>query len=234
LTLYGVTTNGGMADLLAVPAHCVHPLSGGITMTMAALCEPLAVCVRAMRLANVGPGDRVAVLGAGSIGLIAIVAARAAGAKDVYITARHEHQREFARALGATEVFADGTSAATALGERLVDVVIETVGGEADTLVEAIHLARPGGTIAVLGAFTGAPPIPALMVMAKELHLVGSSCYAHDTPEGDFALATQLAQRHQDDLVALVTHTFALDQVAAAFATAEDKGTGSIKIHVRP
>jgi threonine dehydrogenase-like Zn-dependent dehydrogenase len=234
LTLFGVTTNGGMADLLAVPAQCLHPIAADVSLTMAALCEPLAVCLRAARLADIGPGDRVAILGAGSIGLVAIVAARAAGAEEVYITARHPHQQALAQAMGADRVFANGRDAAAALGNENVDVVIETVGGEADTLTEAIYLARPGGTIAMLGAFAGTPEVPAFVFMAKELRLVGSNCYGHDGPHGDFALATQLAQKYQDDLLPLVTHTFALDQVAEAFATAEDKSTRSVKVHVQP
>ncbi len=234
LTLFGVTASGGMAEQLSVPAACVYPVAEGVSDTMAALCEPLAVCLRAVRLADVAMGHRVAILGAGSIGLCAIVAAQAAGAREVFVTARHGHQRELALDLGATEVFADGRSATAALGDQHVDVVLETVGGSARTLAEAIHLVRPGGVIGMVGAFDGSTPIPAFQFMAKELRMVGSSCYGHEGPEKDFAQATRLAAAYQDALVPLVTHTFALDEVEAAFATAEDKSTGSIKVHVRP
>ena len=73
---------------------------------MAALSEPTAVAVHATRLAAVGADQRVLILGAGAIGLLAVVAARAAGAADVWITARHPHQAAAARRLGATRVFA--------------------------------------------------------------------------------------------------------------------------------
>lgn len=234
LTLYGVTANGGMADYLVVPEHCVYTLPGSTGATVAAMCEPLAVCVRGYRLGGLCPGARVGIVGAGSIGLVGIIAARAMGAAAVYVTARHPHQQALARELGAAEVFADARAAVAALGETHVDFVLETVGGTADTLTESIHLARAGGTICMLGAFAGMIPIPAFQFLAKELNLVGSSCYAHDGPDPDFGLAVKLAPRYRDELAKLVTHTFAIDEVAQAFATAEDKTTGSIKVHVRP
>ena len=86
----------------------------------------------------------------------------------------------------------------------------------------------------MLGAFEGSPALPAFQFLGKELHLVGSSCYGHEGPEADFASAVRMAGDHQSDLVNLVTHTYALDQVAEAFDTGQDKGTGSIKVHIAP
>ena len=88
--------------------------------------------------------------------------------------------------------------------------------------------------ICMLGAFSGMIPIPAFQFLAKELNLVGSSCYGHDGPDPDFGLAVKLAPSYREELASLVTHTFALADVAKAFATAEDKSTGSVKVHVRP
>ncbi len=90
--IFGVTTRGGMADYVTVPASCLHLLPNDLDDNVAALSEPMAVCVRAVRLGNVSVGDRVAVLGAGTIGLLSILVARSAGAGEVFATARYPRQ----------------------------------------------------------------------------------------------------------------------------------------------
>jgi threonine dehydrogenase-like Zn-dependent dehydrogenase len=231
--LFGVAAKGGMAEYLTVPAACLHTLPTGLDMHVAALVEPLAVAVRGVRLGHVGLGSRVVVLGAGSIGLVSIVAARAAGAEEILVTARYPHQAELARSLGATRVYAD-IDALQNDGGLGADVVIETVGGQADTLTEATNVVGRGGTIVMLGVFEGSPRIPGMAFFNGELTLVASNCYAHDAPVGDFAMATRLAGRYRAELAPLVTHRFSLDEVARAYHTAADKKSGAIKVHIRP
>ena len=232
--LFGVTARGGMADYVAVPASCVYPLAAGLSANVAALAEPAAVCARGVRLGQVTLNDCVAVLGAGTIGLLSIVIARASGAGEVFVTARHPHQAALARHFGATEVFPSSAALMQAVGDDTVDVVIETVGGTSTTLSDSVHLVRRGGRIVMLGVFDGSPGIPGLAFSTKELTLVGSNCYGHGPHLSDFALGTQIIDRHRDVLSALVTHRFKLDQVAAAFATATDKASGSIKVQIEP
>ena len=232
--IFGVTTRGGMADYLTVPATCLHLLPDDLDDNVAALSEPMAVCVRAVRLGGVGVGDRVAVLGAGSIGLLSILVARSAGAGEVFATARYPRQAELARAMGATQVYDTAEGMLNDVGDQLIDVVIETVGGTAETLSEAVSVARAGATIVMVGVFEGSPCIPGLGFMSKELTLRGSNCYAHDGRVGDFGLATELVARHRDLLPELISHRFALDQIAEAFAAAADKSAGAIKVQVTP
>lgn len=232
--IFGVTTRGGMADYVTVPATCLHLLPDDLDDNVAALSEPMAVCVRAVRSGGVGVGDRVAVLGAGTIGLLSILVARSAGAGEVFATARYPRQAELAKALGADRVYASADHMLDDLGDQLIDVVIETVGGRAETLTEAVGVARAGATIVMVGVFEDSPSIPGLGFMAKELTLRGSNCYAHDGRVGDFRLATELVDRHRDLLPDLISHRFALDQVAEAFAAAADKSAGAIKVQVIP
>jgi threonine dehydrogenase-like Zn-dependent dehydrogenase len=232
--IFGVSAKGGMAEFLIVPAHCVHQVAAELPSSIAALVEPMAVCVRAVRLAGVGIHDRVAILGAGSIGLVAIVAALAAGASEVYVSARHTHQHELALHLGATQVFDSGPYMLKTLGDQHIDVVVETVGGTASTLDESVALARSGGTIVMLGLFEGSPRMSALLFCTKELTMVGSNCYGREAVQGDFAVATELVARHSTMLAPIITHTFSLDQVVEAFATAADKANNSIKAQIQP
>lgn len=232
--LCGFTRPGGMAEFLTVPADTLYSLPADVPASITALSEPMAVCVRGVRLARLDPGDRVAILGAGSIGLLTILAARAAGAREILITARHPHQQALARALGADAVFESGQALQAAVGPQHVDVVIETVGGQADTLKEAAGVARSGGRIVMLGVFDREPALPAFTFFQKELSLHASNCYGRECHHPDFGLATDLVVRHRHLLEPVVTHRFKLDQVAQAFATAADKATHSIKVQVNP
>jgi threonine dehydrogenase-like Zn-dependent dehydrogenase len=231
--LLGVTGRGGMAELMTAPATAIYPLPDGLTGADGALVEPLAVCVRGARRAEVGLGDRVLVLGAGSIGLLCVFTALAAGASEVAVTARHAHQQAAAAAFGAA-VFASADEAATALGESWADVVLETVGGRAPTLAEAVRLARPGARIGMLGIFDRDAPLPGLDFSTKELQLVGSNCYARAGARSDFDVAVALLAGHADQVRTIVTHRFPLDEVNEAFRTAADKTERSIKVAIQP
>lgn len=230
--LFGFALPGGLAEYVCVPDQALHTLPQGLAPRTAALCEPMAVCVRGIRIGSVGVGDKVAILGAGSIGLLSILAARSAGAGEILITARYPHQQALARALGADGVFESADALLQEIGGQHSDVVIETVGGHADTMREAVGVARTGGTIVMLGVFDSDPSLPGFPFFQKELRLLASNCYGRERKLGDFALGTQLVADHAGTLEALVTHTFALDQVAEAFATADDKRQRSIKVQI--
>jgi 2-desacetyl-2-hydroxyethyl bacteriochlorophyllide A dehydrogenase len=232
--LLGVSGRGGLAEYMTAPAASLYALPQGVPADAGNLVEPLAVCVRGTRLAGVGLGDRVLVLGAGTIGLLSALTARAAGAREVHVTARHGQQRDAARALGADGVHSSAEEAARELGEQAIDVVIETVGGKASTIAEAVRAVRPGGSVAMLGVFEGDTPLPALEFSVKEVRLVGSNCYARFGASSDFAAATALLGVNLAAVQPLVTHRFPLEQVNEAFATAADKATGSIKVTLRP
>jgi threonine dehydrogenase-like Zn-dependent dehydrogenase len=176
----------------------------------------------------------VAILGAGTIGLLSIAVARQAGAAEVLVTARYPAQAALAHDLGATHVFESGEALAEAQGSNMADVVIETVGGRAETLRESVRVARPGGTIAMLGVFAGSAKIPALDFSTKELTMVGSNCYGMADGRSDFAIAVDLLGRIGGQIAPVVTHRFPLDEVNRAFETAADKSTGSIKVHILP
>lgn len=232
LRILGLHVPGGFAERVAVPAYGVFPVPDETDWPLAALTEPTAVAVHGVRLGGVGLGDRVLVLGAGTIGLLAVLAARAAGAAEVLISARYPQQLAMAHRLGAAE-------ARCAAGGRIAadvaaDVVLETIGGAGDSIGEAIVAVRPGGTVAVLGIYSAPPPLPALALVEKEVRVIGSLMYDRSGARADFAVAIDLIHRHRELLRGMVTHRFALDDIAQAFAAASDKGAGSIKVCVAP
>ena len=234
LKLMGIAHPGGFAEYVDAPANRLHRLPDDLDIGIAALAEPLAVGVRAVRLARLDFGARVAVLGAGTIGLLAIAAARAGGAASIHATARHPQQAELAKALGADETFPDIDAMHAAVGDRTYDAVLETVGGQAPTISEAVRVAAPGAVIVMIGVFDADTPVPALDFLSKELTLVGSSCYAFDADRSDFGLAAAMLPGMRDRLEPVVTHRFGLDDVLRGFDTAMDKSSGSVKVEIQP
>ncbi|MFQ5933554.1 MAG: zinc-binding dehydrogenase, partial [Dehalococcoidia bacterium] len=153
-------------------------------------------------------------------------------AYEVAITARHPHQREAAKALelipleeGAVEPWAK---------EREPDVVIETVGGTADTIDQAIQLCRRGGRIVVEGIFTSPSTVDSLALVLKELDIVGSSLYGRGERGSEFRGTVESLPRYRGELGTLQTHQFPLNSIQEAFACAADKSTGAIKVTVLP
>src|SRR5215467_8261493 len=151
----GMTIPGGFAEYVKMPARHCFRVPAGVDFATAALSEPLGVAVHGVRLAGLEIGQQVAVLGAGTIGLMAVVAARAGGAGEILVTARRPQQKAAALALGADRVIDDTDEGALfeAAGESPVDLVIESVGGAAATLDSAVAACRPGGTICLLGVY---------------------------------------------------------------------------------
>src|SRR5881628_1073475 len=231
----GMTLPGGFAEYVSAPARHCFRVPAGVDFATAALSEPLGVAVHGVRLSGLEIGQRVAVLGAGTIGLAAVVAARAGGAGEIVVVARRPQQKAAALALGADRVIDDGDPGGLLADATAapIDLVIETVGGTADTLDTAAAACRPGGTICVLGAFTRSPPFPALFVLAKELRVIGSLVYGRAGARADFDIALDILRRQGRRIAeALITHRFPLAEIGKAFATAADKTTGSIKVTV--
>ena len=227
----GLGRDGGLAELVDAPVANLAPIPDGVDPITASLTEPLAVTVRGVGLAGLEPDSRVLVLGAGTIGLCAALVARDRAA-EVAITARHPHQRAAADAIGVTVL---GEDEAVAWGkEHRPDVVVESVGGVADTLGEAIRVLRRGGRIVLLGTFSEPKAVDLQRLMMKEVSLLGSFCYGGGGRESEFASAARLTGRWREELAALTTHQFPLDDVVGAFSTAGDKSSGAIKVTLTP
>jgi threonine dehydrogenase-like Zn-dependent dehydrogenase len=231
LAIFGVMKPGGLAEFVDVPASDLHEVHPSVSPVLASLAEPLAVCERALSLARLESDSRVLVLGAGSIGLLSGLLARDRTAR-VAITARHPQQREAAKRLGLTPL-AETELKAWAAGAR-PDVVIETVGGRAQTLLDATRYCRAGGRIVVLGIFSARAELSGYLLATRELEITGSNMYGSSRRGSQFRAAVELLPRYASELAALQTHRFGLTEVGAAFQCASDKATGAIKVTVVP
>jgi threonine dehydrogenase-like Zn-dependent dehydrogenase len=218
--LLGVGADGGMADAVRVAPSALVPL-GSVDPGDACLVEPLAVAVHGCRIAAVGAETRVAVVGAGAIGLAA-VAATGAHAGEVGLAARYDHQRTAGERLGATALTTE------------YDVVVDAAGTEA-SLAQAAELCRPGGTVLFLSTHWTPVDIPGLPAMMKELDFRWSYTYGtDDDSQRDVDAAATLLASTPAIADTMITHRFALDDAAEAFRVAADRSEGVIKVVLEP
>ncbi|WP_037065220.1 zinc-dependent alcohol dehydrogenase [Pseudonocardia acaciae] len=229
LAVFGCQTAGGMADAFLVAADRLHRVPKRMSDELAALVEPLATPVHAVRTAGVGAGARVAVLGAGPIGLLVLVAARAAGADTVVVSDVLAGKRERAAALGADAVLdatdPDMVARASASGDGF-DVVFDCV-AVAASMAQACELVDKGGVVTVVGVPAGPTTVPLHLVQDRELSVIGSLMYTGE----DMRRAISLLNTGEVAAEDLVTATFPLDRAAEAFAAGDDPD--QVKVLVR-
>ena len=230
---------GGFAEYMKRRAIGCYQLPDGLSWEEGAFVEPMAVSVHSVRRGQMQGGETVVVLGSGSIGLTAIIAARALGAGRIFATARHEQQAEMARRLGADSVLSPEGDALKAAVEaatdgRGADMTIETVGGHTGaTLEQAIAVTRMQGRIVILGGFRRPITTDWMAPLLKEQSILFSSCYSVLNGQHDYELALDLLASGKAPLTPLVTHTFPLENVDEGFRTAYEKSTtGSIKVQI--
>ena len=216
----GVAHDGGMAEEVVVPERCLVPLHPAIAVRNASLVEPLAVVVHGLRRARLVGGERVAVIGGGSIGLCAVAAARAAGA-HVDLVARHDAQRAAGARLGAGEP--NGT----------YDLVIDAAGTKS-ALDAALPLCRPGARLLLVATYWGGLELPGFPLCLKEVDVIPASMYGREGASRDVDVAAAILARSPEIADTMITHRFPLDAAVEAFAVAADRKSGAIKVVLEP
>jgi L-iditol 2-dehydrogenase len=231
LLVVGCQTAGALAEAFVAPAGRFHHIPAGMTMTEAAMVEPLSTATHAVRVAGGVEGKTVAVLGAGSIGLLTMLTARAAGAAAVAITDPVAAKRAFALELGADLAVdpMEGDAVARIRAELpwRPDVVFDCVANQSST-DQAIALALKGGTIVVEGVPVAPVQVPLPLIQDRELRLQGTAMYTRE----DVQRAIELIAGGDVPASRLVTAELPLNQAAEAFAAAA--AGPEIKVHLRP
>ncbi len=218
LTACGYELDGGFAELVRVPrgfveAGHVVDMPAGMSFEEASLAEPLACVINGQNLMDISPGSHVAVLGAGPIGLLHVMLARARGAGRISVVQRSAARREAARALGADDVLAPEEA------DRLsVDAAIVAV-GSAELASLAARIVRPRGCISLFAGFPvgEAPRFDLNAIHYGEQRVVG----AFGLTLGQFREALELIARGEVPAGRLVTHRYPLARVMEAFAAVE-------------
>jgi 2-desacetyl-2-hydroxyethyl bacteriochlorophyllide A dehydrogenase len=218
----GIGADGGMAEAFRAPSARLVPVPDGLDVRDACIVEPAAVAWHALRLAGTQPGMRVAVVGGGALGLLAVAGARRQGVDDVALEARHPHQVAAGERLGARTRTA-----------AHYDVVVEAAGTEA-SLGRAIELVGPRGTVVVLGVHLGTVALEWMPLFHREARVVPSLGYCRH--EGGREMDEVAAVLADDPEItrALITHRYPIEDATEAFRVAADKASGAIRVVIEP
>src|SRR5450759_4496241 len=231
LGLYGIDTDGGMAEYVALPPEVLHPVPDGVDPRMAALAEPLAVAVHAVARSGMERGDVVAVYGAGPIGVLTALVARREGASEVVSTEPSGWRREVAGRLGFT-VVPDGVSIAETLepltGGEGADTTFDSA-GHPSVAAELAEVTRVHGRIVIVGVYKEPTALDLQAICFKEQSLVGVRVYT----SADVTRAIELIAADALNLSAFPTKAFDLADTGAAFAAAT-RGQDCLKVLVTP
>ena len=239
---------GGYGDSFITPASTLLPVPEDLSDEQAIFVEPAAVAIHAAYRRPAKPGERVLVLGCGTIGFLLIQAVQALQPEcEITAVAEFPWQARVARAFGAGHVFLahDGTDAGRfaevarltgaqlyegRAGNRMLmggfDVIFDVVGIPA-TLNNALRWTRAGGTVVLLGVNLHRMRLDVTPVWYQEVDLIGAIGHDVVTWEGEplstFELAMRWMQTGRLDCESLLTHRFPLSAYRKAFATAADK-----------
>ncbi len=253
-TGYCCDTGGGWSTAMVAHESQLHTVPEDWADEAAVMVEPTACGVHGALAGDVATGETVAVIGAGTLGLVVTAALRRfTGAGPVVVAAKHPHQRALARELGADVVVGAGELARAvrratgtlALGngkvdgrvERLTggaDVVIDCVGSET-SLASALSVVRPRGRVVMVG-MPGTVTVDLTGLWHREVDLVGAYAYGIEAPVASrgeprrtFDLAFELVGAAEPGR--LVSAGYPLDPYTDAIAHAADAGTrGAVKI----
>ena len=224
--------DGAYCEYQVAAADFVFKLPANVTYEMGAMIEPLAVGMHACNRGGVGPGDRVAVLGAGPIGLVSLQAAAARGAAQLIAVDIDANRLKLAKKLGATDVVNAATKDTVKEILRLTDglgadVVLETA-GTAATTQQTVACARNGGRIVLVGLPSeDRIEMPVVEAICKEVYISGLFRYAHMYPP-----SIALVSRRAIDVKSMITKRFRLEDVPKALAFAVHQGKKAIKIMI--
>jgi 2-desacetyl-2-hydroxyethyl bacteriochlorophyllide A dehydrogenase len=210
---------GGMADRFTLPADRLFPVPDELDDRTAALIEPLATPAHAVRLAGDVAGRSVAVLGAGTIGLLTLAVLRAHGAAKVISTDPNPGKRARAAALGADATIDASTPDVAGQVRRALggsaDVVFDCVAIQS-SMDQAIAMADKGGTVVVVGVPAQPVTVPLPIIQDHQIRIQGSATYL----PADFSESAELLRTGAVKAADFVTATRPLAQVAEAFALA--------------
>ena len=216
----GIFVNGGLCERLIVPEYTLVPLPASLPVEDACLVETGSVAMHGVRRAAIVPGERVVVVGGGSIGLLAVASVRHLG-HPVDLEARHPAQVAAGERLGAGRP------------SGAYDVIIEAT-GSASGITRCTELASPGARVILLGVFHDTVPLPGIVTLVKELTFTAAMAYGTSDGVRETELVAQMLGATPEIAHTVITHRFALADAPEAFRVAGDRAAGAIKVVLQP
>lgn len=218
-TVLGIVKHpGAFREFLTLPIANLHRVPKTIPTDHAVFIEPVAAACEILDQVSIAPGDKIAVLGDGKLGLLIAQVLAAHGAR-VHLYGRHKHKLRIAEHAGVTtELFPKKLPA------RRWSMIVDSTGSQTG-LASAIAMCEPRGTVLMKSTVHGLVPIDTAPAIVNEITLVGSRC-------GRFEAAIPLLASGKVSVAPLISEAFPLDQARRAFAQAATKGV--LKILLRP
>ena len=226
---------GLLRRYVVVPSFCCHKI-GQMSFAEGALLEPLSVALAGIERAGVRIGDPVVICGAGPIGLVTLLACRAAGADPIAITDVQSGRLHFAQKLvpSVRAVKLDWNNTAEEEGRQIVSSmdgiepkVALDCNGSQSSIQGAIWSVKFGGTVFVIGLRQDEIEVPFMRLHCREIDFRVEYRYSNTWPK-----AIRLVNSGLIDVKRLVTHSFDIEQAEEAFEMAKHPGRGSIKVHI--
>jgi L-iditol 2-dehydrogenase len=220
--------NGCLCEYIVMPEECCLPAKGGLTLEQAAICEPFAIGVYTIKQSHLSRGAKIAILGAGPIGLSCLVAAKIDGAGTVYTTDKLDYRVAFAKKAGATWAGnPDREDIVKAILQREpngVDITCECA-GQQETLDQAVELLRPGGTLMLVGI----PEFDRVSFLIDQIRRKEITIINIRRQNRTAELAIKLVASGKAKIDSFATHRFKLEQAKDAFDLVADYRNGVIK-----
>lgn len=221
---------GSMAEYFAAPETCVFKLPDHLDHELGVLVEPFAVGVHAVRKAGIEIGDKVAILGAGPIGLLAMTAAKAAGAATLMVTDVMDYALESAKEMGATHTLNihgkdhwTEEAKADIAGEFDKVLIAAGVPGIVD---DALSLLRKGGRCVTIAMFHGTQTFDIVNLQQTEKEIVGCMTYTRE----DTISAIDLLSSGAVNVKSIISHRLPYEEAAEGFRLVDKKEDSSLKV----
>jgi len=226
--------DGTLTRYYVQAADFCYKLPDHVSFEEGALLEPLSVAVQACRRANITVGDVVLICGAGPIGLVNVLVARASGASKILVTDIDEHRLKVAKEYGADLTYQVGKKDSRTLAEEVIaqfgqrpDKTIECSGAESSIQL-AIYATKSGGTIVLVGLGPAEVRLPIVNAAVREVDIRGVFRYANCYP-----VALALVASGRVNVKPMVTHRFKLEESLKAFETAKTGADHAIKVMIK-
>ncbi len=176
-TIGGAGQDGAMQEYMTIRASALIPLMKGVSYIQGALLEPLAVSLVAARNGDFGDGERVAIIGAGPIGLMILSFLKAAGNKEVYISDLLPSRLQKAIQLGADEAISGHDDVVKAVKELTDGIGVDRViiaAGAPGVMEDAIKMVRSGGRIVLVALIHHKAEMELLPIVTRQISILGS------------------------------------------------------------
>jgi L-iditol 2-dehydrogenase len=225
--------NGTFAEYTVVPQHILYRLPDSLSYDHAAITEPLAVALHGVSLTPIAIGDTVAVIGAGTIGLLILASLKQRGCANIVVSDTSDERLEIARKMGATHTINPEHDSLSQICTELTDgrgadSILEAVGLEV-TINDAIASLRRGGTLILVGNISKQVSVPLQRIVAGQIRLQGSCAIREEFPT-----ALQLLEAGKIPTELIISKTAFLEQAPEIFKRLHAGDPKLLKVILHP